>query len=284
MLKLRAAANNRIVVMLKEIASTYLQKNVGRSAAALSYSLTLSVFPFLIVVSAILGRLDLHESALFTALGDVIPLAALSVISEFLSYVSGNRTTLMLTVGIMALLTSSSAAFRNFINITGEIQGEMRFKGIWKGVVSFVFSIVFIAVIYASGLMILSGGWLVRLLEIYIGIGDVTAAWTWIRFVILFLLLFGIIFAMYIISAPKETKTTHRLPGALVASVVFVVTSIIYSRMISMSIRYALVYGSLASIIIMMVWLYTCGIILIMGNVFNISLRNMRDNYPKKRS
>ena len=96
------------------------------------------------------------------------------------------------------------------------------------------------------------------------------------RFVALFLLLFGIIFGLYIISAPKETKKTHRLPGALAASIVLVVASAAYSRMITASIRYALLYGSLASFIIMMIWLYTCGIILTMGNVFNISLHNVR--------
>ena len=36
-----------------------------------------------------------------------------------------------------------------------------------------------------------------------------------------------------------------------------------------MSSRYSLVYGSLASVIILLVWLYLCGNILILGNVFN---------------
>ena len=38
------------------------------------------------------------------------------------------------------------------------------------------------------------------------------------------------------------------------------------------SARYSLVYGSLASVIIMLVWLYLCGNILIMGNVVNFVL------------
>jgi membrane protein len=82
-------------------------------------------------------------------------------------------------------------------------------------------------------------------------------------------------------SAPRETKRTQRLPGALVASVVLVAVSAIYSRMISASIKYALIYGSLASFIIIMIWLYTCGIILIMGNVFNISLHNSRKSLKR---
>ena len=93
---------------------------------------------------------------------------------------------------------------------------------------------------------------------------------------ILFMILLCIIYGVYSISAPREIKKIYRLPGALTAAVVLVAASAIYSRMITVSIRYALLYGSLASFIILMIWLYTCSIILIMGNVFNISLHKSR--------
>jgi len=158
----------------------------------------------------------------------------------------------------------------------GEIQGKMRFSGIWGGVFSFVFSIVFLAAIYVSGLVILSGKWLIQILETHLGFERFLSLWTWVRFVILFLILFGMIYGIYIISAPRETKKTHRLPGALAASVFLVVASILYSNLISASLKYAILYGSLASFVILMIWLYTCAIILIMGNVFNISLQKSR--------
>jgi len=257
----------------------FLKRSVTRGAAALSYYLTLSVFPFLICVSAILGSLQLREPNLIYLLADVVPEEALSVITDFLRHIGGNRTELMLTIGITAMLTTSSAAFRSFTGIMGEIQGKMRFSGIWGGVFSFIFSIIFMAAIYISGVVILSGEWLMQILEINFGIGNMLEVWTWLRFVLMFLILFGIIYGMYIISAPRETKKTHRLPGALAAAVVLVVTSMIYSRMISASIRHAILYGSLASFIILMIWLYTCGIILIMGNVLNISLRGMYEKF-----
>jgi len=262
---------------------TFLKRSVTRSAAALSYYLTISVFPFLICVSAILGSLHLREPDLIYLLADVVPAEALSVISDFMLHVSGNRTQLMLSIGITAMVTSSAAAFRSFTGIMGDIQGKMRFSGIWGGIFSFVFSIIFLAAIYVSGIVILSGGWLMQILEANLGIDNIFAAWTWLRFVLMFLMLFGIIYGMYIISAPRETKKTHRLPGALVASVVLVAASMIYSRMISASIRHTILYGSLASFVIMMIWLYTCGIILIMGNVFNISLRDMHENFNSDR-
>jgi YihY family inner membrane protein len=278
-----AASKNRAVRVIRNMGETFSRKYVARSAAALSYYLTISIFPFLICVGAILGGLQVHESDLYAVLGEILPAEAFSTISEFFRYVTVNRSELMFVIGLSAMLTSSSAAFRSFTGIMGEIQGKMRFTGIRRGVFSFIFSIAFLISIYISGLVILSGEWLMQVLGTIPGFGDALAIWSWVRFVILFLLLFGIIFGVYIISAPKETRKMHRLPGALAASVVLVVASVVYSRLITASIRYAILYGSLASFIIMMIWLYTCGIILIMGNVFNISLHSTRGGGKKRR-
>ena len=265
------------VIVIKEMAVVFVRKHVSRSAAALSYYLTISVFPFLICLSAILGSLHVYESEVFVLLEDIMPAQAFSTITDFLRFVSGNSSELMFVIGLSAMLTSSSAAFRSLIGIMGEIQGKMRFTGVWRLVFSFVLSVTFLAAVYASGLVLVSGGWLMEILETYFGFGEILTLWTWVRFVILFLLLFGVIYSIYMVSAPKETKRTHRLPGALAASVILVVASIVYSRMISASLRYALLYGSLASFIILMIWMYTCSIILIMGNVFNVSLQNLQE-------
>ena len=262
--------------ILRGMVEIYLYRHVSRGAAALSYYLTLSIFPFLVCASAILGSLQLYESDTFLLMEDIMPSAAFSAVSDFLHYVSGNSSGVMLLIGLSAMLTSSSAAFRSFTGIMSEIQGKSRYSGIWGGVISFIFSIAFLAAIYVSALVILSGSWLMQILESNFGYGVLIALWTRIRFLILFLLLFGIIFGVYFVSAPKGTRRRHGLPGAFAASVVLVVTSVIFSRMISASLKYALLYGSLASFVIIMVWLYVCGTILIMGNVFNITLHNRR--------
>jgi len=256
----------------------YIFKNVARGAAALSYYLTLTVFPFLVCASAIIGSLQLYESNTFMLLEDIIPTESFSAIRDFLRYIVGNRSNVLLIVGIVAMVTSSSAAFRSFTGIMSEIQGKSRYTGLWRAIISFIFSVVFLAAIYISALVILSGGWMMQTLETYFGYGELIALWTRVRFVILFLLLFGIIFGIYFISAPKEIKRRHGLPGALAASVVLVVASIIFSRLISVSLRYAILYGSLASFVILMVWFYICSIILIMGNVFNMMLYRTRNN------
>jgi membrane protein len=183
----------------------------------------------------------------------------------------------MLTIGLAAMFTSSSAAFRSFTGITGEIQGKMRFSGLWRWVISFVFSILLLVAIYASALIVLSGEWLTSFLELHFDIIEITTLWNWTRFLLLFFILFAVIYSVYLISAPKHATRMSRLPGALTAAIVLLIASMLFSQLITFSIRYEVLYGSLASFVILMVWLYTCALILIMANVINISLSKLKE-------
>ena len=51
-----------------------------------------------------------------------------------------------------------------------------------------------------------------------------------------------------------------------------VIGTAVFSLFIGMSSRYSMVYGSLASIIILMLWFFLCGNILVLGNVVNFVL------------
>ena len=52
---------------------------------------------------------------------------------------------------------------------------------------------------------------------------------------------------------------------SMLTALTMVASSGIFSLFIGMSSRYALVYGSLASLIILLVWLYFCGNVLLLG-------------------
>ena len=67
------------------------------------------------------------------------------------------------------------------------------------------------------------------------------------------------------------------------AAAALVAASILFSWFIGMSSKYSLVYGSLASVIILLLWLYLCGNILILGNVFNcVWYKRKKIRYLKK--
>ena len=75
---------------------------------------------------------------------------------------------------------------------------------------------------------------------------------------------------LYRIGAPRgEGVRAPVVTGGVLASVSLVACSMVFSWFLGVSSRYSLLYGSLASVIILMVWLYLCGNILLLGSVFN---------------
>ncbi len=257
--------------IVRELLEIYFRKKVTRSAAQLSYYLVMTLFPLLICVTAMLGSLNAEDAALMEDIKGLIPLAAYESIMDYLDYVSKNFSVTMLVMALVVLITASSAAFRALMTVMAEIQGEHRYIGFWKAVFSVFLSIGFLLAIYTSCIIIVTGGWFIGFISRYIDAGFLAGLWKWLRFVLLFFMLFAIVYGIYRLSAPREQKK-QRVIGALVATAAMVASSVFFSWTISLSSRYPLVYGSLASLIILMLWLFLCCNILIMGNAFNVVL------------
>jgi len=260
----------KIAETAKEIISVYNSQNVGRSAAAMAYYITISIFPLLICAYAILTSLNLSASDVFDILGTLVPEGVYELFQEHLSYVSGHTSTVMIVFGASGALTSASAVFRSIMSIMADLQGKPRYTGLLWYVYSFAVSIGLLLAICLSGVIILSGEWFIRYLERYFDLSPMVYVWQTLRFAVLFVLLLGAIYLIYRITAPKGQKKVRRLPGALIASVLLVAVSAIFSRLVTESANYPIVYGSLASFIILLLWVYLCSLIVILGNVFNI--------------
>ena len=257
--------------ILWKMIDIYTKKRVPRSAAELSYYIVLSVFPMLICINAMLANLSIDWSGFVSAWEGIIPAEALRVIGNYISYIRSNDSQALIILGISGMAASSSAAFRSIMNIMEDIQGPSRFTGIFRTIFSFGMSLLFLAAVYVSAIIVLLGEWVLVLLNDTFDTALLLGAWKWVRFFIMFLLIYIITYGIYAATAPKENPKVRRMPGAFIAAFLLVAVSIMYSWFISMSIKYTLVYGSIASVIILMVWLQNCGLILIMGNVFNVA-------------
>ena len=260
-----------ITRIITDMIKTYFSAHVSRSAASLAYFLTLSIFPTIICLSAMLGNLFPDPQTIVTYFADIMPADTLNIFSEYVMYVTSRNSSAMLTAGLALMVTSSGAAYRSLNNVMEEVHGKPRFNGLARFLMGILFSLFFLITIYFAVTVIVTGEWFLQFLEENLLHINLSRTWNWGRFILLFGLLMIIIYGVYKLAAPKSAQR-YLAPGSVVAAFVIVGVSILFSWFINMSARYPLVYGSLASIIILMVWLYLCGNILIMGNVFNVML------------
>ena len=262
-----------------EVWDTYNRVGVPRSAAALSYFLILTLFPLLMCVNFFIGLFHLNLEQVVSALDQVLPEGVLVVITDYLNYVGGIQSPALLAASLFTILVSASAGLRTLFLTMDELYGVEQDNGIRRIVLSVVLSLLFLLTVYLSIVVIFTGDWffgflrtslpprLMALLplEVLEALGDL---WQWMRYLLLFCFVLLLVLAIYRVGTPRKAlgRGAVRL-SALFTAVAMVACSVIFSWFIGMSSRYALVYGSLASLIILLVWLYFCGNILLLGAV-----------------
>ena len=268
------------VLFVRDMVQTYGRLGVSRAAASLAYFLILTLFPLLVCVNFFIGLLELDPEAVFSALDPLLPRESLSIILEYLTYVSGipqSQSTPLLLASLFTILLSASAGLRTLLKTMDELYQVRHVSSLRRVVVSVVLSILFLLTIYLSIVVIFTGDWFFQLLEArlpsplaeLIPLRLLSQLWGWLRYLLLFFCVLLLVLAVYRMGTPpplRREKKVLRLT-ALLSAGALVACSVLFSWFIGMSSRYSLVYGSLASLIILLVWLYFCGNILLVGAV-----------------
>lgn len=262
----------RITRVLTTMADTFLTRRVTRSAAEIAYYMVMALFPVIICMYDLLALILRDPTAVLRIVETlVLPRETQALVSEFLIYVSGNTSQVMFIAALFVMITSASAAFRAMAAIVSEIHGDKRFGIVSSTVVSVAFSVAFLLVLYLCVLLMLTGKHFLLWLDALMPRVSIVWSWTWLRFLVLFAILLMMILVLYRLTTPR--RTSHRvLPGALFSAVGIVVMSILLSWLIGSSAKYSLVYGSLASVVILLFWFQVFGLLLILGVVLNHAL------------
>ena len=270
-------SETKVVDFGREMILLINKKQVLRSAAALSYFLMLSFFPFLICLSWMLGNFQFDIVRLLEyAPGGLIPSSTLQVIVEYLDYVSGRDSAVMLYAGVALMVTTSSGVFRTMLNAMQDIYGKKRYRGIWKYLFSLVYSVFFLIAVYLCVILVVVGNDAISFVRAFFHMDPLVDDWLWVRYPLFFVSLFVILYFVYRLAVPMEKPRIPVGYGALVTALALVVVSIGFSIFINFSVKYSLVYGSLASVVVLMFWLYICSNVILLGAVLNSVLERRK--------
>jgi membrane protein len=108
--------------------------------------------------------------------------------------------------------------------------------------------------------------------------GAVLLLWTWGRWSIGVLTSIGVIALIYHMAIPRTQSWQRVLPGAVMATGLWFLATIGFGWYVTNYANYAVIYGSLAAVIALLVWLYLVSIIVLIGAEFNALI------YPRAKS
>ncbi len=271
---MRKLAKTEPVSFAVDLVDTVMTSGAPRTAAALSYFLLLTLFPLLVCVNWFISffRVDLLQ--LLEEVQQMLPGGAVAVISDYLTYAAETQSSGLLVACVFTILVSASAGLRTVFNTLETMANVPHRNPLWMVVHSIVLSVILLLTIYLSFIVIFTGDWffkflLARLPEAVtavVPLESLSELWHWLRYLMLFCFLMLLITGLYGAGIPgKVMKLRVKFCSSVLTSAALVGASAIFSAFVGYSSRYALVYGSLASIIVLLMWLYFCGNILLLG-------------------
>ncbi|WP_432663577.1 YihY/virulence factor BrkB family protein [Wukongibacter baidiensis] len=262
---------NIILFMIEEIKSRFKYHNISAYGAQLAYFFLLSLFPFLISLIAILSIFSISLDGALDTLARVAPKEAIIIINDYVRTLLPSRSMNVLSVSFLATIWSASRAVNALINALNNAYEVQETRGfIRKRILAIFFTIlVAFAIVLALTIPTMGMDFLLWVSK-YIALSNaLIKAWYYSRWLIITFILFLVLGSLYLVAPNKKNRISEIIPGTIFAIFGWISISLGFSYFVNNFRNYTLVYGSLAAIIVLMIWLYLSGVILIMGGEMN---------------
>ena len=264
------------------------KKHTLQMAAALAYYFVISLFPALILFSAILAYLPVHDllNQTFVLIGGFIPKDTLNLVEKVLSsVVSPNRST-FLSFGILGTLWTASGGFSAMIealNIAYEVEETRPFWRTRPLAVGLTI-IIGVLLLIALAVMIVGpnfGQWLAARLHLS---WMFAAVWPLVHWTVAVGFAVLSVEWLYFLAPNVKQRFWSTLPGALVSVGCWLALSYglgVYFRSFA---NFDKTYGTLGAAIALMVWLYWTGFSVLLGAELNCQLakESRKGKIPEK--
>jgi membrane protein len=243
-------------------------------AATFAYYFMLSIFPLLIFMIALLPYFQLNIEQVYQILHDYVPsdLAELfgTTILEVISQPSGG----LLSFGVLAAMWSASNginALIRAINRAYNIEETRNFLSL--RLLSILLTLCMIFVVVTTLLLPVFGKLIINGLEFFLAVPPETADFlNMLRWVIGIILMTLVLMFLYWAAPNVKLKFRHVIIGALSATIGWQIISLAFSFYVTNFGNYSATYGSLGGVIILMLWFFLTGLIIIVGGEINATI------------
>lgn len=244
-------------------------------AANAGYFIVLSVFPALVLILSLLRYTGLEVESLMAVLGSVIPEALRGAAEELVVNTYESSSGAMVGISAVTALWSASRGVYGLLTGLNAIYGVAEDRGyLYTRLISAVYTFAFLLVLMLTLILHVFGTTLLRLLP--------KARSPFFRFLteavdlrfFLLLLVQTLFFTVVFMVLPnRRNRFRDSLPGALLASLGWLVFSDAYSLYVAHFHSYANIYGSVYAVALSMLWLYCCLSIVFYGGALNVYLQ-----------
>jgi membrane protein len=262
---------------LKRTFSEMKEDNLTDWAAALTYYGLLALFPALIALVSIIGLFG-DPATTTKKLTDIVtnlgPQSAASTLSKPIQQITSNRTGagFAFVLGLAGALWSASGYVGAFTRASNVIYETPEGRPIWKlRPLQILVTLVMVVLTAIVALSLVLTGPVVDAVAKPIGLGSTAVtAWNFAKWPVLVLIVLLIISVLYYATPNVRLRGFKWVtPGALFALVVWLVASALFAFYVSKFGSYNKTYGTLAGVVVFLVWLWITNVAMLLGAELN---------------
>ncbi len=253
-------------------------------AAALTYYSVLAIFPAIIALVSMLGVFGQGPSTVQAVLdiaGDFVPADTIDTIRPTIeSLTESSAAGFGLAVGLLGALWSASGYVGAFGRALNRIYGFREGRPVWRLRPAMLLVTFVVVVLYAmTVLSLVLTGPVARSVGDVVGLGDTAVlAWNVAKWPVVLLMVIGIVAVLYWATPNVEQPRFRWLSGgAAFAVLVWILASGGFGLYVSMAGNYDATYGSLAGVIVFLLWLWITNIALLLGAELDVELERRRE-------
>lgn len=266
--KIRSAVD-----FVAQVYKRYVAHRVSRRAAEVTYYMLFTLFPFVIFVYSVLSFLDQPIDEILDKLIPVLPANVYELIMEYLTYVGGMSRTFMLYAGSVLAVYMLYKAITSLNYSVRKASDSPNLKSRNRIIMSLLVSCVMMFAIFA--LLILFS--ISRNIYHYIALFFELDAWVnllvnIIRYAVGPVFMFFALSVYYYIMDDRKVPFKRYMPGAGFAIFLWYAFSVAFMIYANYFGKYTNLYGSLASIMVLMIWFHTTAASFILGAEINTVL------------
>lgn len=229
-------------------------------AANASYFLILAVFPALLLFLSLLRYTSLNHEDLILILDGVIPSSLMPAVSSVIYSIYDKSSTTLISVSAVMALWSASRGVYGMLQGLNKIYGVREDRGyLYTRAISMVYMFLFIIVLILTlGLHVFGQKILSHFPQTTNPILLFVSGLLPKRFFLLLILQTALFAGMFMVLPNRHNRFLVSLPGALLASLGWLIFSDLFSKYVDVFGGSSAIYGSVSTIAMAMLWLYIC--------------------------
>ncbi len=268
--------------VLKRTFKQFNRDNLTDWAAALTYYGVLSLFPGIIVLTAILGLLG--PNAIQTVIDNInqlVPGQGKDILVGAIKELAGSRGLAgpLAIIGLLGALWSASGYIGAFMRASNAIYGMPEGRPVWKTIpLRIALTVGIVVLLAACALGVVATGSVARRIGDAIGLGSTgVLVWEIAKWPVIALLV-SLAFALLYWVGPNVRLPGFKwlTPGGLLAVLLWVLASAGFALYVANFGSYNKTYGSLAGVIVFLVWLWISNVAVLLGAELDAELARGR--------